>query len=67
MADDISVVFGANIAGLVAGVAEAKESIEGPRAPVDDFVSSLSGVAEAIGVAFAVEKIKEFAVGCEGG
>jgi hypothetical protein len=62
MADDVTVVFGASIAGLVAGVAEAKEAIEGLRAPVDSFVSSLSGIAEALGAAFAVEKIREFAV-----
>jgi hypothetical protein len=57
VADDrITVVFGAQVAELIAGVAEAKEAIEGLRAPVDGFLGSLSGIAEAIGAAFAIEK-----------
>jgi hypothetical protein len=60
-------VFGANIAGLVAGIAEAKESIEGLRAPVDDFVAGLSGVAEAIGAAASVSRQgSSFAISLDG-
>jgi len=45
MADDVQVTFGASIAGLVAGVEEAKAQIEGLRAPADNFVGNLDGIA----------------------
>lgn len=60
MADDVQVKFGASVEGLLAGVEEAKASIESLRAPVDEFVSGLGGLAEALGAAFVVEQIREF-------
>lgn len=57
---DIEVIFGAQIAGLVAGVKEAEEAIKSLRAPVDEFVEGLKGVSEALGIAFAYEKVKEW-------
>jgi hypothetical protein len=62
VADDrVTVVFGAQVAELIAGVTEAKEAIESIAAPVHNFVAALGGVAEAIAAAFAVERIAEFA------
>jgi methyl-accepting chemotaxis protein len=58
--EDVEVKFGASIEGLTAGVNRVKEQIEGLRAPVENFLSSLSGVGEAIGAAFVVEKLAEF-------
>lgn len=55
--ESVEIVFGAQIAGLTAGVNHVKEEIEALRAPIEGFVSSLGGVAEVIGAAFAVEKI----------
>ena len=57
--EDVEVKFGASVAGLTAGINRVKEEIEGLRAPVENLVSSFSGIAEAIGAAFVVEKIAE--------
>jgi hypothetical protein len=59
--EDVEVKFGASIAGLTAGINRVKEEIESLRNPIEAFVSSLSGIAEALGAAFVVEKIAEFA------
>jgi hypothetical protein len=61
MADNkVDVVFGAQVAGLISGVHQVKEEIESVRSPVDQLVKDLSGIGEAAGVAFAVEKIAEW-------
>jgi hypothetical protein len=56
----VNVVFGANVTALLAGVHEAKAAIEDLRKPVDDFTKDLGKIGEAMGVAFAFEKIKEW-------
>ncbi len=62
MADnEIDIVFGAQISGLIAGATQVKEEIEGIRGTVDTFVGALGGVAGALAEAFAVERIAEFA------
>src|SRR5579883_2930001 len=53
MADDVSVKFGANIQGLIAGVEEVKSSI-------DSISDTARHVAEIFGVAFGVDAIKNF-------
>ncbi len=60
MADDVSVKFGAQIDGLVAGVNAAKESIAGITDPIAAVQEAFSGIAETIGAAFAVDKLEEF-------
>ena len=63
MADDrVDVVFGARVGELISGVAQSKEAIEGLRAPIDSLVGGFRGIAEAIGAAFVVDKIRDFAV-----
>jgi hypothetical protein len=57
---EVKVVFGASVDGLLQGVHEARVAIEELRKPVDDFVKDISKISEALGVAFAVEKIKEW-------
>src|SRR5216684_1725984 len=62
MADpSITVRFGAQIGELLGGVKEIEHAIAGLRAPIDNFVGSLKGIGEALGIAFAVDKVKEFA------
>lgn len=51
--DDVQVSIGATIGDLVAGVEQAKGSIEG-------FGESLKGIAELAGVAFTADMIKEW-------
>ena len=58
----IDVIVGAQIAGLVSGINQAKGVIEGLASPISAVIGAFSGVAEAIGAAFAVDKLKEFAV-----
>jgi len=60
MTDDVQVKFGASINGLLDGVAESKEAIEGLSEYVNSIGKSFTELAEAIGVAFAVDKIGEF-------
>src|SRR5215472_12494330 len=61
MPDDVKVVFGASVEGLLAGVEEAKTAIEGLRAPLGEFAEAASGLGEALGLTYAIEKLKEFA------
>lgn len=57
----VEVVFGARVAELLAGVEEAKAAIESLKAPVEAFTGGLTGIAEQIGAAFVVDKVKDFA------
>jgi len=61
MADKIEVQFGAQLAGLTAGINQAKEQIESLTAPVANIQTALAGFAEAAGVAFAVDRVAEWA------
>jgi hypothetical protein len=58
--EDVSVKFGAQVGALLSGVEQAKASIESLAAPVTAIKSSFVGLAEAAGVAFAVDKIVEW-------
>ncbi len=62
MADDnsVSVVFGANISGLVAGVEAVKGELEGLSGTVQGITSVFTGLGEVILATFAVEKIEGF-------
>lgn len=59
--NQVDIVFGAQVSGLIAGATQVKEEIEGIRGTVDQFVGALGGIAGALAEAFAVEKIAEFA------
>lgn len=59
-ANDITVRFGAEIAGLVSGVQKVEDEIKGLRVPIDSVVESFRGIGEAIGAAFVIDKIAEF-------
>lgn len=59
---EVKVSFGASVEGLLRGVKEAEAAIQSLRKPVDDFIESMKGIGEATGLAFAVEKIREFTV-----
>lgn len=61
MNDDVSLRFGASINGLVAGVGEIKEQIEGLLGPVRALQESFAGLGEVIMAAFAIEQAVEFA------
>jgi hypothetical protein len=62
MADDqINVKFGASIDGLASGVEKAKTAIASIREPVDSMISAFGKFGEAIGAAFAVERIADLA------
>ncbi len=60
MADDISVVFGAQIAGLVAGVEGVKEEIETIGGAAQGLISTFTSVGTVIAEAFAIEQIQGF-------
>ena len=57
MADEVKVVFGASVEGLLAGVKQVEEAIRGLRAPIDELSAGLMEIAEVAGVAWATEKI----------
>jgi hypothetical protein len=59
--DSVQVKFGTQIDGLVAGIDAAKAQIEGITAPIDGIKSAFAGLADVIGVSFAINKITEFA------
>lgn len=63
MADDLSVVVGANIAGFMTGMTEVKDQIEGLASTVSGISSTFAGVGEALAAAFAVQKIEQFITG----
>ena len=62
MADDnnLNVIFGAAIDGLLDGTSEAKEAISGVGSTVDSLNSTFNRLAAAIGLAFSIEGIKSF-------
>ncbi len=60
MADDVKVIFGANITGLVAGVEQIKGEIEGLNSMVGGITSTFTEVGEAVAAAFAVERLASF-------
>jgi len=60
MADNVSVIFSAQIGQLIAGVDEVKQSILSIANPINSLTSSLGTVGEAFAAAFAVDKIDEF-------
>ncbi len=57
---DVQVVFGAQIAGVVAGVNQVKEQIETLNGSVSGITDAFKGVGEALAGLFAVEKIEQF-------
>jgi hypothetical protein len=62
MADDqINVKFGASIDGLASGVEKAKTAIASIREPIDSVISAFGKFGEAIGAAFAGERIADLA------
>ncbi|HZU88506.1 MAG TPA: hypothetical protein VE993_04545 [Stellaceae bacterium] len=62
MADDqITIKFGASIGGLTSGVEKAKFAIASIREPVDSVISAFDKFGEAIGAAFAIERIADLA------
>lgn len=60
MVDDVEVVFGAQIAGAVAGIKGVTEEIRGLTAPVSEIQAAFLEMGEALLAAFAVEKLAEF-------
>lgn len=54
------VIFGANIAGAIAGINQLTEKIEGMGSVVSSITSTFSGLGEAVIAAFAIEKIDQF-------
>jgi len=60
MADSQVLIKIAAALGNMGGISQAKEQIESLREPVDNFVSSLRGIAEVTGAAFAIEKIADW-------
>lgn len=54
------VVFGANIAGAIAGINQLTEKIEGMGGVVSSITSTFTGLGEAVIAAFAIEKIDQF-------
>lgn len=60
MADDVQVVFSAQIGQLIDGVAQVKESILSIAEPAKELVSAFSEVGEAMLAAFAVERVEAF-------
>ena len=62
MADDrVSVIFGAQVGELLHGVDQVKSAIEGLRSPIESVAEAFKGIAEAAGIAYAIEKIAELA------
>src|ERR1700737_2393322 len=57
----IDVRFGAQTDGLIAGCHLVKEAIEGLAAPIQNFMSAIGGIGEAVIAGFAIERIGEWA------
>lgn len=57
MADDLDLVFGANVAGALGGIAKVTEAVEGIGGSIKGLTGIFTGLAEAFVAAFAVEKI----------
>ncbi len=62
MADEVSVVFSAQIGQLIDGVSKVKEAILSIAEPVARLQESFGQIGEGLAAAFAVEKIDEFFV-----
>jgi hypothetical protein len=60
MADNVSVIFSAQIGQLISGVDEVKQSIQSIASPIASITGALGSVGEAFATAFAVDKIDEF-------
>jgi hypothetical protein len=58
--DNVQVRFGAEVDGIIAGVNEVKEQIEGLASYTQGIIGTFSELSEAIGAAFAVEQIVSF-------
>ncbi len=58
--DDVQVRFGAAIAGLLAGIEQAKDAIQSLTAPITAIHSSFKELGEAAAAAFAVHEIADF-------
>lgn len=58
--EDVQVKFGASVEGLVAGCHQVQEAIEGLAAPVQNFMSAIGGIGEAVIAAFAIERIGDW-------
>src|SRR5579871_3542540 len=58
--DDVSVRFGAVVAGAIAGIKQVSEEIEAMTAPLRQLQTAFKEAGEALLAAFAVEKISEF-------
>ena len=61
MADDVQVKFGAEISDLQAGINSIKDSFAGLSGFTQGMMESFTGIGEAIGAAFAGDKIIDFA------
>lgn len=57
----VNVVFGAQVQGLLTGIAQAVAAVESMRGPVDAVQAALVEFGEVAGIAYATEKIREFA------
>ncbi len=60
MDDLIQILIAAQIGGLLAGLDQAKAKIEQFAAPITGLFQGFTGIAEAAGIAFAVEKLDQF-------
>lgn len=60
MADDVQVQFGAQIAGLLAGINKATENLEGLRGQVSSITDSFGDLGKILVTVFAVDKIADY-------
>src|ERR1700721_1462712 len=60
MADDVEVRFGAQIDGLVAGINDAKASLESMTGPISGIVDAFQGLGEAAVAGFAIDKVYDY-------
>jgi hypothetical protein len=60
MADNVSVIFSAQIGQLIEGVDEVKQAILSIKDKADSITSTFESMAAVIGVSFGVEGIKSF-------
>ena len=60
MTDDVQVQFGAQIAGLLAGINKATENLEGLRGQVSSITDSFGDLGKILVTVFAVDKIADY-------
>ena len=60
MAEDVQVKFGAQIDGLVAGINDAKESLESITAPISGITDAFQGLGEAAVAGLAIDKVYDY-------